>query len=240
MTRDSVETSGSQCTIWQAARATSAAATFFDPIQIGNQEYVDGATGFNNPVEVVLEEARAIWPDATPRIQCLVSIGTGVPGLRDFGDSIKELVMTLKSIATGSEDTEKRFCKNHTQLGLGGRFFRFNVDQGLAEVRLDEYQKINIIEAATESYLESPRLRTAIDGFLAARAQNDGKQHVLGPPHTADLSLTHILGGSAGYGRAGGQVLQLAPVHRSIEKPQHGAPIPDCRVYRELVSNRRI
>lgn len=47
----------SNCAIWEAARATSAAATFFDPIQIGRQKFVDGATGFNNPVEAVFEEA---------------------------------------------------------------------------------------------------------------------------------------------------------------------------------------
>lgn len=44
-------------TIWQARRATSAATSFFDPITIGNghqgREYVDGALGFNNPLDEV-------------------------------------------------------------------------------------------------------------------------------------------------------------------------------------------
>ncbi|KAK8086010.1 FabD/lysophospholipase-like protein [Apiospora phragmitis] len=52
----------SQCTIWEAARATSAAATYFDLMSIGDHHYVDGATGLNNPVEAVLEEARSLWP----------------------------------------------------------------------------------------------------------------------------------------------------------------------------------
>jgi predicted acylesterase/phospholipase RssA len=75
---DSLAISG--ITIWEAARATSAAALFFDPIQIGHQLFVDGATGMNNPVEIVLEEARSIWPNAIARIQCIVSIGTGKNG----------------------------------------------------------------------------------------------------------------------------------------------------------------
>lgn len=133
MTEDSVETlSSTGCRIWEAARATSAAATFFDPIVIGRQKYVDGATGFNNPVEAVLEEAVSIWPDAIPGIQCLVSIGTGVPDPKDFGDNLKEVINTLKAIATETEETERRFFQNHKHLGLGDRYFRFNVDKGWA------------------------------------------------------------------------------------------------------------
>lgn len=88
------------CTIWQAARATSAAATFFDPIKIGLQKYLDGATGMNNPVEYVFEEVKSIWPDAVSRIRCLSSVGTGVPDLKDFGENMKEVIDTLKAIST--------------------------------------------------------------------------------------------------------------------------------------------
>ncbi len=38
--------------IWEACRATSAATSFFDPIEIGQfrETFVDGALGRNNPV----------------------------------------------------------------------------------------------------------------------------------------------------------------------------------------------
>ena len=36
-------------TVWQAARATTSAPTFFLPIVISRVEYSDGGTGFNNP-----------------------------------------------------------------------------------------------------------------------------------------------------------------------------------------------
>lgn len=58
----------SQCKIWEAARATSAAFGFFDPIKISWQDYVDGATGRNNPVDEVFSEAKSIWSDAPFRI----------------------------------------------------------------------------------------------------------------------------------------------------------------------------
>ena len=164
--------STSECTIWQAARATSAAATFFDPTRIERQEYVDGATGLNNPVESVFEEARYIWPDAMTRIQCIVSIGTGAPDLKDFGDNMKEVINTLKAISTETEETEKRFFKNHQQYGLGGRYFRFNVEHGLGNVELDEHEKVAKIESATEFYLGLPVTKEKVDGFVTARPPN--------------------------------------------------------------------
>lgn len=171
-TVDSVDSlSGSRCAIWEAARATSAAATFFDRIQVGRQYYVDGATGYNNPVEVVLEEAKSIWPDALARIQSLVSIGTGVPDPKDFGDNLKGVLETVKEIATETEITQKRFLKNHVQLGVKGRYFRFNVNEGrLTGVGLDEHKKQGRIEIASEDYLEDPQTRALVDEFLTVRA----------------------------------------------------------------------
>ncbi|KDR66798.1 hypothetical protein GALMADRAFT_29105, partial [Galerina marginata CBS 339.88] len=44
----------SNCKIWEAARATSAAPTFFKRIEIGrNQPFIDGGLGRNNPSQVV-------------------------------------------------------------------------------------------------------------------------------------------------------------------------------------------
>ncbi|KAI9775931.1 MAG: hypothetical protein M1839_000720 [Geoglossum umbratile] len=172
-TDEAVDTlASSECTIWQAARATSAAATFFDPVEIGRQRFIDGATGFNNPVEVVLDEAISIWPDATLRIHCVVSIGTGVPDLKDFGDNLKEVVDTLKAISTETEETEKRFLKHHRNIGIGGRYFRYNVQHGLGDVGLDEHRKVAQIEAATERYLQIPQIKGTIDTFTALRAPN--------------------------------------------------------------------
>jgi patatin-like phospholipase/acyl hydrolase len=164
---------GPECTIWEAALATSAAPTFFDSIKIGRQQFVDGATGLNNPVEVVLEEARSIWPDAIPRIQCIVSIGTGMPDLKDFGDNLKEIVNTLKTISTETEETALRFLKNHKHLDIGSHYFRFNVQHGLEKVGLDEHKKIDTIEVATVRYLERPEGKDTLDAFVAARAPNN-------------------------------------------------------------------
>ena len=66
----------SNCKIWEAARATSAAPTFFKQIEIGRkQPFIDGGLGCNNPSQVVLDEAEALF--GARQIGCLVSIGTG-------------------------------------------------------------------------------------------------------------------------------------------------------------------
>ncbi|KAI5918917.1 acyl transferase/acyl hydrolase/lysophospholipase [Camillea tinctor] len=162
----------SDCTIWQAARATSAAATFFDPIQIGLQTFVDGATGNNNPVTHVLDEAKLIWPDAVShgRVQCIVSVGTGLLDDKNFGDDLRELIQTLKHISTETEMTESRFFRDHERLGIGGRYFRFNVNQGLADVQLGASESLGIIEAATEKYLRDDRVGRSINKFVSSKA----------------------------------------------------------------------
>jgi len=49
-TNKNVEKSFADYKIWEAARATSAAPTYFPRIKLDEYEYVDGGVGFNNPV----------------------------------------------------------------------------------------------------------------------------------------------------------------------------------------------
>ncbi|KAI1246378.1 hypothetical protein MGN70_013277 [Eutypa lata] len=141
---------------------------------IGLQAYVDGATGMNNPVECVLDEAQMLWPDALSRIQSLVSIGTGKPESKDFGANLKDIVLTLKSIATDTENTHLRFAKCSIDRGLQGRYFRFNVDRGMANVRLDDHEKIGSIEAATQAYIKSPDVKYNAELFTGVLPADTG------------------------------------------------------------------
>jgi patatin-like phospholipase/acyl hydrolase len=68
-----------RCALWQAARATTAAPTFFAPMPIDDPPpriiYIDGGLGYNNPSRLALAESRRIW--GVDAKVCLVSIGTG-------------------------------------------------------------------------------------------------------------------------------------------------------------------
>jgi len=111
------------CSIWQACRATSAAPTFFPPMEIGRPPiaYVDGGLGYNTPIRALLDESSHIWPDKT--IGCILSVGTGVPVSRDIGPTIKPLFESLEAMAT---DTEKVAREVEEELK-----YRYGVEQQL-------------------------------------------------------------------------------------------------------------
>ena len=58
-----------------AVRATTAAPTFFTPVQWENGLYCDGALVANNPCAIALQEAKLLFPGVP--IETVVSIGTG-------------------------------------------------------------------------------------------------------------------------------------------------------------------
>ena len=120
-------------TICEAALATSAATTFFDPVSIGDCTFADGGLGANNLVDEVEGEALNVWcletGDLKPLVKCFVSIGTGNPGKNAFEDSmIKFLGETVVDIATETENTEKKFIARWAKYFDEKRYFRFNVD----------------------------------------------------------------------------------------------------------------
>lgn len=132
-----------RATILQAALATSAATTFFDPVTIGARKFADGGLGANNPVDEVEGEASNIWcsntGDLKPLVKCFVSIGTGNPGKKAVEyNMLKFLSGTLVELATQTENTEKKFIAKWRQHFDEKRYFRFNVDQGLQDVGLAE------------------------------------------------------------------------------------------------------
>lgn len=66
---------------------------------------------------------------------------------------IKFLGQTVVQIATETENTEKRFIARWAKHFDEKRYFRFNIEQGLREIGLDEYKKKGAMEAATGGYL---------------------------------------------------------------------------------------
>lgn len=145
--------------IWEACRATSAASSFFDSISIGRygEEFVDGATGANNPAFVLWNQAQDIWgPEPLERnTKCLVSIGTGIPSLKPFRDDVFHIGDTLIAISTETEQTAERFRRDKSYLDTNGLYYRFNVVRGLEDVGLEESKKRKEIAAATRRYVTS-------------------------------------------------------------------------------------
>jgi len=156
-----------ECKIWEAARATSAAPTFFKRIEIGRaQPFIDGGVGRNNPSWVVLDEANTLF-GARP-IGCLVSIGTGqietidIKKPRFFQRIIPTDVLdALKAIAMDCEDTHEHMLRLFAQLPT--TYFRLNVEQGMQRIKVYEWERLGNMEAHTAQYLR----RKEVDEKLA-------------------------------------------------------------------------
>ena len=128
---------------------------------------MDGGLGANNPIEQLWNEAQNIWchdegVELSGLLKCFVSIGTGNPGRKSIAEgSLKFFSETLVGIATQTEDTAKVFVERHRRLYEGKRYFRFNVQQGLQDVGLEEYQAAALIDAATAEYMDGQETRSA-------------------------------------------------------------------------------
>jgi hypothetical protein len=89
------------------------------------------------------------------KLRCLVSIGTGVPTLKPVRDDVLGIWATLKELATETEKTAEQFRRDKSNLDDEGRNYRFNVDHGLEDIRLEESKKEKEIAAATSRYVAS-------------------------------------------------------------------------------------
>jgi len=171
-----------KCSIWEAARATTALPLFFKPIRIAHghqcEWFVGGGLACNNPAEVAVDEAHALWPTIT---SCyLISIGTGNQGpvqVIDAGDLTRKALWTRKvpgadkirnrhlglaalkrvreahvRLSDNSADTHRRMMK-WSQLP-GNIYYRFNVEEGLEGIGLVEWKSMKEIVARTVRYLQ--------------------------------------------------------------------------------------
>ena len=161
-------------TITQAAMATSAAVSFFDPVVIGHRTYLDGGLGSNNPVDEVEDEACEIWcrdagiTELQRRTKCFLSVGTGHPGVSAVPDKATKFILkTLTDMATETETrarmSEGKWRQQFDNKNGDNTYFRFNVEHGLADVGLEEYRRAPVIETATELYLKSRHVQGMLD-----------------------------------------------------------------------------
>ncbi|KAH0040806.1 phospholipase, patatin family protein, partial [Aureobasidium melanogenum] len=150
--------------IWEAARATSAASTFFDSITIGDpgQRFLDGGTGANNPIRHLWGEAVDLLSrqESLPNnLGCLISIGTGQPGYKRFEETVQGIGKALLEIATETETTANEFHRYQSQLFESKICFRFNVPRGLGDIGLAETEQISAIKSMTSDYLQTEAVR---------------------------------------------------------------------------------
>ena len=142
------------CSIWEAARATSAAPTFFPPIKFGSQpggDFIDAGVGYNNPTKILVKEAKSYYRIKSYKATqptCLVSIGTGqkdliqlykVASIFWFKDrSGLSIAPVLGEIVTDCENTHDEVLLSYLEDNARDLYYRFNTPQGIQQIILDE------------------------------------------------------------------------------------------------------
>ena len=139
-------------TIWQAARATSAAPGFFAPAVIGPDriQFVDGGVGANNPVQYAMMAAERIWPERA--VRCLVSLGSGHALMTSTPRRVGNSIHYLKEYNIDMENTAERFAYQHRHMIIEDEYYRFNVHYDMGEVFNMEWQDVDRIVTFTDKY----------------------------------------------------------------------------------------
>jgi len=188
--------------IWEALRATSAAPTFFEEMQFGTPKvsYLDGGVGFNNPCAEVDYAAKALWEGRS--IGVIVSVGTGlqsIPSVQKIASWLPfglgtdiSLASALAGMATSTArvDNELKRMYNNSDT----KYYRFDVDRGLANISLEQWMKEDEMAALTEQYMRDARqMRTAKEfGELMAKLS--------ALPPRFSISASHFRLGISGRG----------------------------------------
>lgn len=152
------------CKIWEAGRATCATGLAFKPIQIGQSLFLDeGAGRFNPSVEALDEACVNEWPGRD--VGVMISIGTGKrPAgseqnshlwyegfMGDFAEARRKLIAKIE----GCEETHQYMVRE----GLSKRgvnvsnYYRFNVEVGVGEFGMNEWNRLSDISTNTRRYL---------------------------------------------------------------------------------------
>ena len=158
-------------TIWQVARATSAAPSYFKSIHMFEARYYDAAVNLNNPSWEVVKEVSLLAEESDDAIDLLLSIGGG----NAKGNSPRLTFGTgslLQELADISDVVHNKVTAESEVQGF--EYFRFDVKEGLQAVRMDEWRprssgKITLdkIHMATERYLKQEDIRAWIQQCAA-------------------------------------------------------------------------
>jgi predicted acylesterase/phospholipase RssA len=170
------------CEIWEAARATSAAPTYFSPIEIGppgqRTTFVDGGLGCNNPIYQLHLETERLFKSSR-NVACIVSLGTGLRKTNDMSRSNSigniiapmKLINSIKKLAIDCEHKAEDMDLKYR--GTKDVYFRLNVERGLEGIKLADWDQLATIRIHTMAYLEQPSIADSIKCIASLLAETN-------------------------------------------------------------------
>ena len=144
------------CTIWEAARATTAAPLFFKKISLtsGGATFVDRAIRLKNAIYELVREAEHLYPSRS--IGCIISIGTGWPKWTSIHSlNLHNITQACVEIALDAQGKAEDFMNDTTgkELRKAGKYFHFNVEQGMQDIEIEEWKQMEKMDAMAMDYL---------------------------------------------------------------------------------------
>ncbi|KAI1778148.1 FabD/lysophospholipase-like protein [Hypoxylon cercidicola] len=152
------------CKIWQAGRATCAIGLAFKPIKIGQTVFHDDGAGTFNPSPYALDEATVNeWPGR--EVGVFISVGTGKRPkgtdqnqhvwyegfMGEFAEARKKLVAKVEGCEAIHEKMKKELL---IKRGVNiENYYRFNVEIGVGEFAMNEWNRLGEISTGTRRYL---------------------------------------------------------------------------------------
>jgi hypothetical protein len=137
--------------IWEVARATSAAPTYFNTIKIGEDEYGDAGFGENNPSKRLFWEVRFMNNGDEKANALSVSIGTGVTRFSRFQKGpLKRIIAWINAAKEISKDCEKTHLEMQNM--HKGKYYRLNVPEKATDPDAQEPSKWQHIKKRTRKW----------------------------------------------------------------------------------------
>ena len=152
--------------IWEVARATSAAPSYFKSIRLSQARYYDPAVNLNNPSWEVLNEVNLLAEKSQDTVDLLLSIGGGNskannPRVKFGNDSLLQDLANISDVVHNKVEYESKQQLFH--------YYRFDVKEGLQEVGMNDWKPkpsgsitLKRIQEATSRYLKQAKVSDVI------------------------------------------------------------------------------
>ena len=128
--------------IWKVGRATSAAPSYFEPMEIDDHDFLDGGMGCNNPSWEAYQEVKIMQNQSEDSISLLLSVGTGVSeydlgGGKGWTKKLQTLRVLPKVVADArSQHQMMQQLEDSDKVP----YVRFNVPKELGSLKLDTWR----------------------------------------------------------------------------------------------------
>ena len=127
------------------------------------QTFVGGPLGTNNPTRELLNEATSLF-GKDQRVAQILSIGSGLPRVMAMSSvDPTEIHRLLNDIAADCETVAQELS---TRLFNVDSYLRLNVDRGMEDLKMEDWNELGTIESHTGAYITKAVVAEVIDTSL--------------------------------------------------------------------------